>query len=69
MTRLLPTGTTVPSAMDAQAKKMKDSDAFDEDDNEPNAGEEFAKIVRGCNDTASMLPMNMGLSVNKYQYL
>ncbi len=26
----------------------------------------FAKIVRGCTDTASMLPMNMGLSVNKY---
>ena len=51
------------------SKKMKDSDAFDEDDNEPNAGEEFAKIVRGCNDTVSMLPMNMGLSVNKYQNL
>ncbi len=26
----------------------------------------FAKIVRGCTDTACMLPMNMGLSVNKY---
>ncbi len=26
----------------------------------------FAKIVRGCTDMASMLPMNMGLSVNKY---
>ncbi len=25
-----------------------------------------AKIVRGCTDYASMLPMNMGLSVNKY---
>lgn len=29
-------------------------------------GKLFAKIVRGCKDTASMLPMNMGLSVNKY---
>ena len=26
----------------------------------------FAKIVRGCTDLNSMLPMNMGLSVNKY---
>lgn len=26
----------------------------------------FAKIVRGCTDYTSMLPMNMGLSVNKY---
>ncbi len=26
----------------------------------------FAKIVRGCTDYSSMLPMNMGLSVNKY---
>lgn len=26
----------------------------------------FAKIVRGCTDYASLLPMNMGLSVNKY---
>lgn len=26
----------------------------------------FAKIVRGCTDTAGMLPMNMGLCVNKY---
>ena len=48
------------------SQKMKDSDAFDEDDNEPNAGEEFAKTVCSCNDTASMLPMNMGLGVNKY---
>lgn len=29
-------------------------------------GKLFAKIVRGCKDTASMLPMNMGLSVNNY---
>lgn len=26
----------------------------------------FAKIVRGCTDYASLLPMNMGLSINKY---
>lgn len=26
----------------------------------------FAKIVRGCNDYASLLPMNMELNVNKY---
>lgn len=26
----------------------------------------FAKIVRGCTDYASLLPMNIGLSVNKY---
>lgn len=26
----------------------------------------FAKIVRGCADYTSLLPMNMGLSVNKY---
>ena len=26
----------------------------------------FAKIVRGCTDYASLLPMNMSLSVNKY---
>ncbi|MCM1141104.1 MAG: hypothetical protein NC453_21255, partial [Muribaculum sp.] len=26
----------------------------------------FAKIVRGCTDNASLLPMNMGLSVNNH---
>ncbi len=27
----------------------------------------FAKIVRGCTDYSSMLPMNMGIKINNYQ--